>query len=89
VRGGRFVQGLVGEQFALPEAVEAMRAVRRRKTGEAVLVAAADPLNLVGIVVPGARVSPYSGVFIAYREGLPVEIGDLGFVRSRLQQTQA
>jgi ATP-dependent Lhr-like helicase len=89
VRGGRFVQGLVGEQFALPEAVEAVRAVRRRKTGEAVLVAAADPLNLVGIVVPGARVSPYSGVFIAYRDGLPVEIGELGFVRSRLQQTRA
>jgi ATP-dependent Lhr-like helicase len=86
VRGGRFVQGLVGEQFALPEAVEALRAVRRKKSGEVVLIAAADPLNLVGIVVPGARLSPYSGSVIAYREGLAVEVGELGFVRSRLQQ---
>jgi ATP-dependent helicase Lhr and Lhr-like helicase len=86
VRGGRFVDGLVGEQFALPEAVEALRATRRhRASGEIVLVAAADPLNLVGIVVPGARVSPYSGQVIAYRDGVAAEIGELGAVRSRLQ----
>ncbi len=86
VRGGRFVAGLVGEQFALPEAVEALRATRRhRASGEIVLVAAADPLNLVGIVVPGARVSPYSGQVIAYRDGVAAEIGELGAVRSRLQ----
>jgi len=86
VRGGRFVDGLVGEQFALPEAVEALRATRRRRaSGEIVLVAAADPLNLVGIVVPGARVSPYSGQVIAYRDGVAAEIGELGAVRSRLQ----
>jgi ATP-dependent Lhr-like helicase len=86
VRGGRFVDGLVGEQFALPEAVEALRATRRhRASGEIVLVAAADPLNLVGIVVPGARVSPYSGHVIAYRDGVAAEIGELGAVRSRLQ----
>src|SRR5262249_34571892 len=48
IRGGRFVAGLVGEQFALPEAVDALRAVRRvPDDGEAVIVAAADPLNLV------------------------------------------
>ena len=59
VRGGRFVAGFVGEQFALPEAVEALRAVRR-KTDEAetVIVTAADPLNLVGILTPGARLPP-------------------------------
>ena len=86
VRGGRFVDGLVGEQFALPEAVETLRAIRRRPAnGELVLVAAADPLNLVGILVPGARVSPYSGQVIAYRGGVPVEVGELGAVRSRLQ----
>jgi ATP-dependent helicase Lhr and Lhr-like helicase len=86
VRGGRFVDGLVGEQFALPEAVETLRAMRRRPAnGDIVLVAAADPLNLVGILVPGARVSPYSGQVIAYRDGVPVEVGELGAVRSRLQ----
>ena len=59
VRGGRFVAGIVGEQFALPEAVEALRAVRRRRPApRRSSVAAADPLNLVGIVVPGARVPP-------------------------------
>jgi len=53
------VAGFVGEQFALPEAVEALRAVRR-KTDEAetVIVTAADPLNLVGILTPGARLPP-------------------------------
>ncbi|MBU6470958.1 MAG: ATP-dependent DNA helicase, partial [Gammaproteobacteria bacterium] len=57
VRGGRFVDGFAGEQFALPEAVGALREVRRReKTGELVSVSAADPLNLVGIIASGARV---------------------------------
>ena len=58
---------------------------RHRASGEIVLVAAADPLNLVGIVVPGARVSRYSGQVIAYRDGVAAEIGELGAVRSRLQ----
>jgi ATP-dependent Lhr-like helicase len=86
VRGGRFVEGFVGEQFALPEAVDTLRAVRRhRMPDELVIVAAADPLNLVGIVTPGARVSPFSGQVIAYRDGIPVEVGELGAVLSRLQ----
>ena len=55
IRGGRFVDGFVGEQFALPEAVDALRSVRRRTAhGDVVVVAAADPLNLVGVVTPGA-----------------------------------
>jgi ATP-dependent Lhr-like helicase len=87
VRGGRFVAGLVGEQFALPEAVEALRAVRRRSEGvETVVVAAADPLNLVGILVPGARVSPAAREVIAFRDGVAVEAGELGAVLSRLGQ---
>ena len=88
VRGGRFVDGLVGEQFALPEAVDSLRALRRRgKDGgtELVVVAAADPLNLLGIISPGGRLSPFSGQVIAYRDGVPVEVGDLGSVRSRVQ----
>lgn len=86
IRGGRFVAGFVGEQFALPEAVDALRAVRRKKDApETVIVTAADPLNFVGILTPGARVSPYSNQVIAYRSGVPIEVGDLGAVTHRLQ----
>ncbi len=86
VRGGRFIAGLVGEQFALPEAVEALRATRREDDhAHVVVVAAGDPLNLVGILTPGARVSPLSGQVIAFADGAPIEIGDLGAVRSRLR----
>ncbi len=86
IRGGRFVAGLVGEQFALPQAVEALRAVRRKRDeAETTIVNAADPLNLVGILLPGPRLSPFSGKVIAYRSGTPVAIDDLGAVLSRLQ----
>ena len=62
VRGGRFVTGFVGEQFARPDAVDLLRIVRRDADGErSVRVAAADPLNLAGIVTPGPRVSALSG----------------------------
>ena len=62
VRGGRFVSGFVGEQFARPDAVELLRIVRRDADGErSVRVAAADPLNLAGVVTPGPRVSTLSG----------------------------
>ena len=62
IRGGRFVSGFVGEQFARPEAVELLREIRRdQNVGAAPLVSAADPLNLAGIITPGPRVSPLSG----------------------------
>jgi ATP-dependent Lhr-like helicase len=90
IRGGRFVAGMVGEQFALPEAVETLRSVRRRRDEEeTVIVAAADPLNLVGILTPGPRVSPFSGKVIAYRDGVPAEVGELGAVRSKLRRVRA
>lgn len=86
VRGGRFVDGYVGEQFALPDAVELLRRIRRDKSEDAtVLVSAADPLNLVGILSAGERVSPLEQKVIAYKGGVPIEIGDLGSVRSKLQ----
>ncbi len=73
VRGGRFVSGFLGEQFALPLAVESLRATRNMaKTGETVTVSAADPLNLVGIVVPGDRVAANSGRTVAFRDGVGV-----------------
>ena len=86
IRGGRFVSGFVGEQFALPEAVAALRALRRRKgEDQAVLVSSADPLNLVGILTPGSKVSPLSHQVILYRNGVPIEAGELGSIRHRLQ----
>ncbi|MDE2234264.1 MAG: DEAD/DEAH box helicase [Gammaproteobacteria bacterium] len=73
IRGGRFVDGFAGEQFALPEAVGALRETRRReKTGELVSVSAADPLNLVGIVTPGTRVPAQGENRVLYRDGVPV-----------------
>jgi len=84
IRGGRFVGGFTGEQFALPEAVEALRAIRRKRDGqEAVLVAASDPLNFVGILTPGSRVSPLSGQAILYVDGVPVEVGEPHRLRAR------
>jgi ATP-dependent Lhr-like helicase len=74
VRGGRFVTDFLGEQFALPIALESLRAMRREPaTGETVTVAAADPLNLVGIVVPGDRVAANSGAFVTFRDGVTAE----------------
>jgi ATP-dependent Lhr-like helicase len=76
IRGGRFVSGFVGEQYALPDAVEELRRVRRTsRSGELVRISAADPLNLVGIVVPGARVPAVRSNSVVYRDGLPVEPG--------------
>jgi ATP-dependent Lhr-like helicase len=90
IRGGRFVDGFSGEQFTLPEAVEALRAIRRnRDEREVVLVAAADPLNLVGILTPGGRVSPLSGQAILYVGGVPVEVGEPHSLRAKLRRGQA
>jgi ATP-dependent helicase Lhr and Lhr-like helicase len=77
VRGGRFVSGFVGEQFALPMAVESLRATRdAAATGETVTISAADPLNLVGIILPGSRVSAVSGKVVTLRDGVPIEAED-------------
>jgi ATP-dependent Lhr-like helicase len=71
IRGGRFVSGFLGEQFALPVAVESLRAMRKQQpSGEIVTVSAADPLNLVGILVPGERVASNSGKFVSFRDGV-------------------
>jgi ATP-dependent Lhr-like helicase len=87
IRGGRFVSGFVGEQFALPEAVERLRAQRRAaQSSEPVVLAASDPLNLAGIIAAGAKVSPYSNQVVAVENGVVIEVGSLGAVRSRLQQ---
>src|SRR6202030_1703760 len=74
VRGGRFVSGFLGEQFALPVAVESLRATRSQEaTGQTITISATDPLNLVGIIVPGERVPAVSGRFVGFRDGVAVE----------------
>ncbi|MGA3089917.1 MAG: DEAD/DEAH box helicase, partial [Terriglobales bacterium] len=73
VRGGRFVDGFLGEQFALPVAVESLRAYRKLPqdaNGERAVIAAADPLNLVGIIVPGERIPAISGRSVTFRDGV-------------------
>jgi ATP-dependent Lhr-like helicase len=73
IRGGRFVDGFLGEQFALPVAVESVRAMRSLPlSGETITLSAADPLNLVGILVPGERVPAISGRTVSYRDGVAV-----------------
>jgi ATP-dependent Lhr-like helicase len=72
VRGGRFVAGLTGEQYALPAAVEQLAQVRKTpRTGETVTINATDPLNLVGSIVPGAVVPAIRTRTVTYLDGVP------------------
>jgi ATP-dependent Lhr-like helicase len=76
-RGGRFVTGFTGEQYALPEAVEQLRSVRRLpRTGETVHISATDPLNLVGILTPGPRIPAVRTNTVTYVDGIPVAGAD-------------
>ena len=82
LRGGRFVSGMSGEQFALPEAVERLRAIRRTPAaGKILTISAADPLNLAGIVTSGERIRATARTRIAYRDGVAVAISEKDEVR--------
>ncbi|HSU40039.1 MAG TPA: hypothetical protein VLJ38_10735, partial [Polyangiaceae bacterium] len=75
IRGGRFVAGFSGEQYALPDAVAALRAVRRKPHDHALIaVSAADPLNVVGILTPGRRVPALAGNRVLFQDGLAVAV---------------
>ena len=84
IRGGRFVAGISGEQFALPEAIGMLRAIRRAGAQESLIsVSAADPLNLVGIIVPGSRITAHTSNRILYQDGAPIatlESGETKFL---------
>jgi ATP-dependent Lhr-like helicase len=84
IRGGRFVAGFSGEQFALPEAVGALRDARRKPNdGEFLSLSAADPLNLVGVMTPGARLPSLTGNRVLYKDGVPVAVyagGEVSFL---------
>ncbi len=86
VRGGRFVQGVAGEQYALPDAVTALRETRRDALdGERIIVSAVDPVNLTGVFLPGARIPAQRGRTIEFVDGLPAEV----FPAARRERTPA
>ena len=70
IRGGRFIEGFLGEQFALPHAVESLRAIKNKEPNEEqISIAAVDPLNVVGFILPGPRVSAVSGAVVFFENG--------------------
>jgi ATP-dependent Lhr-like helicase len=88
IRGGRFVNGASGEQFALPEAIGLLRSIRKAEAkGEWVVINAADPLNLIGILTPGARITAITANRILLRDGLPVAALVAGEIK-RLAETE-
>ena len=90
LRGGRIVGSFVGEQFALPEALDALRAIRRdAPSGQIIRLSACDPLNLTGIITPGARVPAMLGQWVSYRDGVPLEEERRGAGTSRVRIVEA
>jgi ATP-dependent Lhr-like helicase len=84
IRGGRFVAGISGEQFALPDAIGMLRAIRRAGAQESLIsVSAADPLNLLGIIISSNRVTAHTSNRILYQDGAPIasfESGETHFL---------
>jgi ATP-dependent Lhr-like helicase len=75
IRGGRFVAGVTGEQFAVPEAIGLLRDMRRReRAGTLVGLSGADPLNVVGVLTPGPRLPALTGNRVLYRDGVPIAL---------------
>jgi ATP-dependent Lhr-like helicase len=90
IRGGRFVAGISGEQFALPEAIGMLRAIRRAGVQESLIsVSAADPLNLVGIIVPGSRITAHTSNRILYQDGAPIAALESGETRFLVELSRA
>jgi ATP-dependent Lhr-like helicase len=90
IRGGRFVTGVSGEQFALPEAVERLRETRRTAANHrTTVISAVDPLNLTGLVTTGDRVRAVASARILYRGGTPVAALEGGVVRPLASEGEA
>jgi len=92
IRGGRFVHGMSGEQFALPEAIERLREVRRETPdGKLIVLSAADPLNLIGIITSDERIRAVPATRIAWRDGIAVSVMEGDYVRplANLDETAA
>ncbi len=90
IRGGRFVGGISGEQFALPDAIGMLRAIRRAGAQESLIsVSAADPLNLVGIIIPGSRITAHTSNRILYQDGAPIASFESGETRFLVELSRA
>ena len=90
IRGGRFVAGISGEQFALPDAVGMLRSMRRQGVQDSLIsVSAADPLNVVGIITPGNRITSHTGNRILYHDGVPVASLESGETRFLVELSRA
>ena len=90
IRGGRFIAGVAGEQFALTDAIGLMRQVRRQAPDESlVCLAATDPANLLGTVVPGPKVARVAGSRVLYRDGIPLATSVAGQVEMLVSLTPA
>jgi ATP-dependent Lhr-like helicase len=88
IRGGRFVHGMSGEQFALPEAIEKLREIRRENAdGKLLVISAADPLNLTGILDAGERIRAATNTRIAYRDGVAVSVMEGDYVRTLTEES--
>ena len=82
IRGGYFVGGVSGEQFATPEAIGLLRSIRKMSSsGELVTLSAADPLNLQGILTPGPRIAAFTTNRILFSQGLPIAALESGEIR--------
>jgi len=92
IRGGRFVAGFTGEQYAAPEAIALLREARRKpREGHYLSLSGADPLNLVGIITPGTRLPSLSGNRLLYRDGVPIALlagGEVSFLQILAPQEQ-
>jgi ATP-dependent Lhr-like helicase len=89
VRGGRFVAGFSGEQFALPDAVPLLRSVRRAASTALVSVSGADPVNLIGIATPGVRLPAISSNRVLYRGGEPAALLEARQITFLIEMQQA
>jgi len=90
LRGGRFVGGFSGEQFATSEAVQLLRSIRRAAPDDTLIsISAADPLNLVGIITPGARLSSSSSNRVLYRDGVPIALLEAKEIRFLVEMNAA
>ena len=82
IRGGRFVAGFAGEQFALPEAIGALREARRKDDSNTLVsLSGADPLNLAGILTPGPKLAGLTRNRVLYRDGIPIALLEGGEIR--------
>jgi ATP-dependent Lhr-like helicase len=90
IRGGRFVAGISGEQFSLPDAVGMLRAIRREGANDSLIsVSAADPLNLVGIIMPGNRITAHTSNRVLYHDGAPIASLESGETRFLIELSRA